>query len=177
MKIVFSLGHWGKKSKHCDRGAQGVHGMLEAHKAGFLMMQTAIFLEKFYGHKVWLLCHDDYKKRQVFANKIKAELFVAWHLNWTQIPGNYGLVLYDKRGKISKEFARILAEECKKIFGYDFFFWSAQRNKRGFNNIKHTIMTAIIFEPGFVNNIHHMNKLNPRGLAEATDNTIKRIKK
>ncbi len=175
MKIALSLGHWGKKSQPLDRGA--VHnGWVEAHICAQLMVVAAKMLER-EGHTVFMLAHDDYKNRQKFANRMRCDVFFALHMNSASSAGDYGLIYYDERGKLGKLFALLLAGEFEKQLPWDFRVEALGPSQRGFNNIKHTHMTALLLEPGFLNNSRHMRALTPLSFAMALTEGIKRFEK
>ena len=185
MKVVLSLGHWGKTHNLVDRGAVfeckslmplGNHTKyVEAHMNLMYIAYIAVVLEE-NGYWVYPQTHGTYSERQTWANMILADIFFALHLNSAPEPGNYGLILYDQRGKKNEEYAGILAMEFAQILDWPFHVEPAQRWGRGFNNIRHTKMPAFILEPAFINNRRHMDKLRPDVYADIMLSALNKIK-
>ena len=158
MKVALMLGHWGKRSRPKDRGATSGDAV-EAHIAAKLLVASAIEIEKL-GHEALMLTYDNYKEREEFANMMNSNFLFAFHLNSAEKPGNYGLILYDDRGPLNREYSKDLVFSLAKIFPYRWTVKPLGHGDRGFNNIEWAIMPAFIMEWGFVNNPDHVKFIN-----------------
>jgi len=121
------------------------------------MVDAGIILDK--EHTVYLLCHGEYKEREIFASK-HCDVFFSFHLNWFDPHGRYGLLLYKKDDEKSKILADILAYKFTKVLGYPFKVWALKKGDRGFNNLMYLSIPGILLEPGFLNNPEHMRRIN-----------------
>jgi len=172
LRIALDIGHMGKKSSPADRGS--VNGN---HREAEIVLDYAVAAWKqleHIGHTVYLLCYDNYSKRQEFCDAIKADAHVQCHLNSTSLdtaPGSYGLVAYRADGhvdsaKLSSIISRHLTEDLSEVVSQINVKALTKDGKGygGYGCLKSN-MPSILFEPLFINNELHLNfLLNQNGI-------------
>lgn len=166
MRIALDIGHMGKKSSPADRGACNRN-----YREAELVLEYAVAAWKqleHIGHTVYILCYDNYSKRQEFCDAIKADAHIQCHLNSAAAPGTYGLVVYRDDGHVdSAKLCSIVSRHLREGLGEvvsKFEVKSLTKESRGYECLKPN-MPSILFEPLFINNESHLNfMLNQNGL-------------
>ncbi len=157
-KIVLDVQHMGKPHNPSDRGAT-CNGLVEAD----FCLEYALIAYRCLaslGHKPFLITHDYYRQRAAFANLIKADLYLACHLNSSERPPThpYALVEFTEyAGPITRQFAQHLAQ----IFGQNLPVETSKvhcirKGERGWSCINRVAAPALLLEPLFIN--HHASQ-------------------
>lgn len=171
MKIVLDCQHLGKPHRPFDRGA--VYGDLQE---AYLCLKYASIAQEFLtlsGHEVFLITSDYYGHRAKFSNKIAADLYLACHLNSSNIPPskNYSLVeISELSGKTTKKFAAHLLDVFSNLLKTkNAGVHVIKRGERGWSCINRVRAPALLLEPLFINHPDTANHLgeNIQKIAES----------
>lgn len=152
-RIVLDVQHGFKSQKPYDPGA--VYGdrieaklCLEYAKVAHSHLTAA-------GFETFLITSGSYRQRAAWANQIKADLYLACHLNSSEIPPqtHYSLVeISEYAGEVTKLFAQYLVD----IFGLKLPVQRSRihiikKGERGWRCINRVQAPALLLEPLFIN--------------------------
>jgi N-acetylmuramoyl-L-alanine amidase len=192
MKVVLDVGHKYKTTNPKDRGVvveyKGIiykeSELAEAYikRAKALLVKEGI--EVITNDPVNKILIGDYEDRHRFVNEvIKPDIYIQCHFNSSPNGnGNYVLVSHDFRAyDRTIAYAYILAIKTSQKLGLPYQVWEMNYKTRGFSCIKQVIAPALLYEPCFVNNPKHLEKLVDGNwldlIAEAIYETIMEIKR
>ncbi len=153
LKIVLDVQHMGKPHKPLDRGA--VCGNLVESDLCLEYASIAYKTLTTLGHHPFLLTHGYYSQRASFAGLVRADLYLACHLNSFDPPPttNYALVeISEYGGELTRSFAQYLVD----IFGDQLpvkrpRIRIVRKEERGWSCINRVAAPALILEPCFIN--------------------------
>ena len=152
-------GAWG------DLDQDGRHDLIESEAiwTGFIALAAELRLRHL-GHQVYPISHGRYQDRHKAANAVKADVYVALHLNSltggtrSGQNGNYAAVFHDHRSKaengpaLAADIAAQLSE--LPVFGSRVRIWKARGDdwtKRAYSTIRGVKKpVAICYEPAFI---------------------------
>ena len=99
--------------------------------------------------------NEDLKRRVIYINESKADLFISIHLNYYESPSVYGpMVYYQKNNDSSKLLANLIQN------GLNIFTNTNKITHSGdYYLLNKTNVTGVIVECGFLSNIEERNKL------------------
>lgn len=152
-RVVLDVQHMGKPHKPLDRGA--VRGNLV--EAGLCLEYASIAYKALTtsGLETFLVTSDYYGQRAAFANRINADLYLACHLNSSEIPPttHYSLVeVSEHAGEITKNFAQYLVNKFgDKLPVERPRIKIIKEGERGWGCINRVWAPALLLEPMFIN--------------------------
>ena len=160
------LGAWG------DLDQDGEHDVLESEAiwTAPVLLSAEMRLREL-GHRIYPITHGRYSDRHAAANAVKADVYVAGHLNSltggtrSGQTGNYAAVFYDHRTRKGNgdALAEAIAAELSRfpVFGSRVRIWPARPDDwthRAYSTIKGvTSPVAICYEPAFLDYRPHQD--------------------
>jgi len=153
-RIILDVQHMGKPHNPLDRGA-ACGDMVEANLCLEYARIAYQVLTATKGFEPFLVTSGSYGQRAAFANAIDTDLYLACHLNSSEIPPNinYSLVeISEYAGEITRKFAEYLMESfTAKLPVEKGEVWEIKKGGRGWSCINRVKAPALLLEPLFIN--------------------------